>query len=137
ALARRGNRQALALVRKRLAGNDAEGKMLAAYVLARLGNETDIPTLRENARREEDPLRRSFAHYALACLGDKTGREAIKRNLASANPEVRAYAAEAAGVSRATDLVDRLTRLLDDKAVDVRVRAAQALLSLTQPAPPR
>jgi hypothetical protein len=35
------------------------------------------------------------------------------------------------------DLVDRLARLLDDKAVDVRVRAAQALLSLAQPAPSR
>src|SRR5262249_23405971 len=137
ALARCGDRQALALIRKRLAGDDAEGRMLAAFVVARPGDETDIPPLRQNVRREKDLLKRSFAVHALACLGDQTGREALSGNLASADPEVRAYAAEAAGISRALDLKDRLTRLLDDKAVDVRVRAAQALLTLAQPAPLR
>src|SRR6266480_1674419 len=43
ALARRGNRQALILIRKRLAGDDAEGRMLAAFVVAGLGDETDLP----------------------------------------------------------------------------------------------
>jgi sialidase-1 len=137
ALARRGDRSALALIRKRLAGSDPEGRMLAAFVIARLGDETDLPPLRQNARREEDLLKRSFALHALASLGDRAGREALSRNLTSTDPEVRAYAAEMAGVSRAADLADRLTRLLDDKAVDVRVRAAQALLTLAQPAPAR
>src|SRR5205807_10066987 len=120
-----------------LAGSDEEGRMLAAFVIARLGDKTDIPPLRENARREKDPQKRSFALHALACLGDQSGREALSRNLTATDPDIRSYAAETAGACRAMDLADRLTRLLDDKAVDVRVRAAQALLTLAQPAPSR
>jgi sialidase-1 len=136
ALAQCGDRQALAIIRKRLAGNSTEEQMIAAYVLARLGDRSDIAQLRRNARAEKQPLAQSFAHNALACLGDPSGQEAMARNLESTNAEVRAYAAEAAGVSRAVTLADKLTKLLGDPAVDVRVRAAQCLIALTLPAAP-
>jgi sialidase-1 len=134
ALARSGDSQALALLRRRLAGPDAEGRMGVAYVLARLGDKSDVPQLLENARRERDPLRRSVAFHALACLGNESGREALVRDLEASDPTIRTYSAESAGVIRATDLKDKLTRLLDDKVLDVRIRAAQALLTLSLPA---
>jgi sialidase-1 len=132
ALARGGDRKALVLLRNRLAGEDAEGRMQVAYVVARLGDASDIPQLLRNAREEKDALRRSFALNAAACLGDRSAAEAMLANLRSADPAIRAYAAEAAGVSRTSSSADRLTELLDDKAVDVRVRAAQALLALSK-----
>jgi sialidase-1 len=134
ALARNGDRQALAVIRKRLAGTDTEEQMIAAYVVARLGDKSDIAQLRQNANREKQPLARSFAENALACLGDPAGQRAMARNLEAKDAGIRAYAAEAAGVSRAVGLADQLTKLLDDPAVDVRVRAAQALIALARPA---
>jgi HEAT repeat protein len=133
ALARAGDKPVLAFIRKRLAEGDATDKMLAAYVLARLGDRTDIPQLRRNARLEMDPLKRSFTHNALACLGDADARKTFARNLEAKEGDVRTYAAEAAGQSRAVSLIGALTRLLDDKVVDVRVRAAQALIALSLP----
>jgi sialidase-1 len=136
ALARRGNRDALALLRKGLAGADPEGRMLAGYVLARLGDASDVPQLLQNARDEKDPLRRSFAFNAAACLGDKSAAEAVLANLNSTDAAIRAYAAEAAGLSRAKASMERLTQLLDDRNLDVRVRAAQALLALSRTSKP-
>src|SRR5437763_1845161 len=83
------------------------GRMLAAFAVARLGDKTDLPSLRQNARREEDSVKRSFAFHALACLGDQSGREALARNLTATDPDIRSYAAETAGACRAMDLADR------------------------------
>jgi sialidase-1 len=132
ALARSGDRAALAVIRKRLAGSGSEEQMIAAYVLMRLGDKSDIAQLRRNARQEKQPLAQSFAYNALACLGDPAGQEAMAHNLEAKDAAVRAYAAEAAGLSHAVALADKLTKLLDDQAVDVRVRAAQALLALSR-----
>jgi sialidase-1 len=134
ALARRGSREGLALIRQRLAGDEPSGRTLAAYVLARLGNKRDVPRLLEIAKMESDALNASFAVNAAAALGDPGARATVGHNLAVSDPAIRAYAAEAAGLTRAVELADALAGLLMDETLDVRVRAAQALLTLAQPA---
>src|SRR5690606_24821592 len=54
ALARCGNREALSLVRRHLASDDTEGRRIAAWILARLGDKSDIPHLRANLQRSQD-----------------------------------------------------------------------------------
>jgi sialidase-1 len=68
----------------------------------------------------------------LACLGDSEGLAALARNLQHAEPAVRIYAAEIAGHARAVSLAGKLAEKLDDPVLDVRVRAAQSLLLLSQ-----
>jgi sialidase-1 len=133
ALHRAGDRKTLPLIRMQLAEGSSDSKMIAAWLLARYGDKSDLPQLRRNAREEKDPLKQAFALNALACLGDTQGKEALARSLNSTDPNIRAYAAEAVAACRARALAGKLEKLLDDKGVDVRVRAAQALMALTSP----
>ena len=135
ALARCGNPSALAMIRRNLAGDDREARKIAAWILGLLGSAADVPGLRENAAREKDPLAHAYAVHALACLGDPGGQSGLQENLRAKNPAIRTYAAEFAGYARIAGARDRLIRLLDDPAVDVRVRAAQALGMLDAPSP--
>jgi sialidase-1 len=54
-------------------------------------------------------------------------------NLSHADPAVRTYACEFAPDARAVLARDRLIDLLDDSTLDVRIRAADALLRLSRP----
>jgi sialidase-1 len=136
ALARGGDPVSLALLRRRLKEGDAEARKLAAWVLGMIGGREDISAIAESARRASSAGDRCYAEHALACLGDPAGRRALVRNLGSRDPAIRTYAAEFAGFARITEAAEKLTRLLDDRNVDVRVRAAQALLVLSSPAGP-
>jgi sialidase-1 len=117
-------------VRRALAGQDREGRKIAAWILARLGEKSDLPQLRENAGKEADPIDKAYAEHALACLGDTAGLAALKGNLRHENLEIRTYAAEMVGHCRAKEMRSELIRLLDDPVLDVRVRAAQSLIVL-------
>ncbi|NOX57119.1 MAG: sialidase [Planctomycetes bacterium] len=136
ALGRWGSPSAMALLRRHVKDRDPEIARIAAWVLARIGDRQDIPALRAGLQRFNDPLVRAFFEHALAALGDAGGLEALARNLSSPDASIRTFAAVFAGDARATSLAPRLQRLLDDDNVDVRVRAAQSLLVLSQPAPP-
>lgn len=137
ALARWGHRDALALPRKLAGADDGEVARVAAWVLARTGDSSDLPALRSGASRAADPLTRAYFEHALAALGDDEGLQALIRNLYHADPAERVYAAEFAPDARALDARLELVRLLDDPALDVRIRAASALLQLSRPPPPR
>lgn len=134
-LARCGNQQALKAIRERLMGTDPEGKDIAAWILARLGDKSDIPSLLQYTRQEKKAVARSYAFHALACLADPLGQKALSKNLRASNPEVRTCAAEFAGDTRLVSLADRLTQLLSDRVLDVRIRSAHALIALSLPAP--
>jgi sialidase-1 len=135
ALARCGSPRAMALLRKTIRDDDPEVRKISAWLLARLGDNSDIPAVREGlARAETDPVRCFFEH-ALATLGDTAGLRALASNLNHEDPAVRVYAATFAGDARATSLRPQLIELLRDPVLDVRVRAAQSLLVLSQPAP--
>lgn len=137
ALARWGNPEAPALIRKLAQDPDGETARVAAWVLARVGDAGDLPSLRSGAERFDDPLTRAYFQHALAALGDGEGRAALVANLDHTDAAVRVYAAEFAPEARAVEAREALVRRLDDPVLDVRIRAAQALIQLAGPAPAR
>ncbi len=134
ALGRFGNRAAIELLRGKLTDADPDTRRTAAWVLARIGDKSDIARLRQPAATEQDPLTRSYFQHALAALGDADGLRALRANLSADDPAIRTYAATFAGDARALSVADELRRLLDDENVDVRARAAQSLIVLSKPA---
>jgi sialidase-1 len=133
ALARSGNAAELAAIRAALRGDDADGIMLAGWILGQIGDATDIEPLRARLPTAATPLAHASLEHALAIRGDAAGLEALGRNLAAADDAIRAAAADAAGEARAAAFAKQLVRLLEDPVPDVRIRAAHALVALDQP----
>ncbi len=133
ALTRWGNRDALSMIRKYVSDADGDTARIAAWILARVGDRSDIPALREGAQRFSEPLTKAYFEHALACLGDADGMAVLVQNMKHADAAVRTYACEFAPEARAFDAKDNLQRLLDDDVLDIRIRAAQALLVLSLP----
>jgi len=137
ALGRQGNPEALKLLREKLSDEDPGIARISAWVLGRIGApRADIPGLRAGLTRQKDPLVRAYFENSLALLGDPRGITAVLRNLKSDDSGIRTYSAVFAGEARITSAKNRLIALLDDETLDVRIRAAQALLVLSQAAPP-
>jgi len=134
ALGRNGSPQAMQLLRERADDANPDVNRLAAWVLGRIGDASDIPRLQEIASHTTDASIRCYSEHALAALGDAAGRKALAKNIRSNDPAIRTYAAVFAGDARMTSLADPLTALLDDENEDVRYRAAQSLLVLSRPA---
>lgn len=135
ALTRWGNPKALAYVRSVVGHSDETLARTAAWILARVGDSSDLPALHAGIGRFQTPLTRAYFEHALAALGDAEGKAALVRNLTHEDPRLRVYAAEFAPDARAVEAKPALVRLLDDPTLDVRIRSAQALLALARPAP--
>ncbi len=136
ALGRKGDPEAMKFLREKLSDEDAGIARISAWVLGRIGDaRSDIPGLRTGLTKQTDPLVRSYFENSLALLGDPRGITAVLRNLRSEDSGIRTYSAVFAGEARITSAKDRLITLLDDETLDVRIRAAQALLVLAQPIP--
>ncbi len=135
ALGRGGNLAAMKFLRKHLANEDEEVRRIAAWIIARIGNESDIPQLHKNLASSTDPIGKAYTEHALALLGDKQGLEALRKNLSSEDPAIRTYSAVFAGETRDFSLTEGLFPLLNDETLDVRIRSAQSLLMFDQPAP--
>lgn len=133
ALARVGSQPAGAVLRQALRSNDRLARNTACFVLARLGQPEDLVTLRERYANESDLLARANLINALACLGDSQGRKDLLDSLKSSEAGIRASAAEHVGHARGIEYRSRLVELLDDPALDVRIRAAQSLFALSMP----
>jgi sialidase-1 len=124
-------------LRDQVSAENPDDVMIAAWALGRLGIQRDIPQLRSAANKIEKPLPRAFVEYALACLGEDAGRQALLRNLQHDDDAIRTYAADTAGTARIAAAEAGLVDLLDDAAIDCRIRAAQSLLMLaTKPGTP-
>ncbi|MEO6809984.1 MAG: exo-alpha-sialidase [Isosphaeraceae bacterium] len=135
ALSRWGNPEALSLLRKYVKDQDGETAKLAAWVLARTGDQGDLPALKAGAERFEEPLTRAYFEHARAVLGDPDGLKTLIKNLSDNDAGVRTSALEFAPEARAVEGQDALIKLLDDPTLDARVRAASALLELAKPGP--
>jgi len=133
ALGRSGDKAAMRVLRERLGADDPTVRRIAAWVLARIGDHSDVRRLRSNVARSKDALERCFAAHALAALGDPGGRRALLRNLRSDDASIRTYAATFAGDARIAEAIPALVALLDDSHLDARLRAAQSLLVLASP----
>ena len=134
ALARAGNPLALLTLRELLQAEDSLTAKLAAWALARIGDESDISTLKRRRTREEDPASQAFYDYALALLGDADGRTAALANFRHADDTARTMAAEfAPEIPNAQELIPALVAMLDDPWPDARIRAAHALFAISTP----
>ncbi|MCB1063543.1 MAG: HEAT repeat domain-containing protein [Verrucomicrobiae bacterium] len=132
ALARQGDLDAIAYIRKTLLEDDPEGLRISSWLLGRIGNAKDIEPLRSRLEAAPDPLIRAYIEHAMAALGDPEGLAALSRNLESDDKDIRTYAATFAGDAKAAFTQPKLEKLLDDSHLDARVRAAQTLLQLSQ-----
>ncbi|MEX2579702.1 MAG: HEAT repeat domain-containing protein [Verrucomicrobiales bacterium] len=122
---------ALSFLRDHLATESDPGIFrISAWVLGRIGTDRDRGLIRSRLDDTDDPLVRAFLEHALAALGDSDGKAALRRNLKSDDSALRTYAAVFAGETGMTETAPDLIPLLDDENLDVRIRAAQALLTL-------
>ena len=138
ALARAGDPSALPVLREQLRCEDLELSRTVAWVLARVGDESDIPAIRKQIPRSDDPLTVAYYEHALAALGDPDGRARLIANLAHENAYVRTYAAEFVPDVWAVEAAETLRAMLNDEHPDAQIRAAHALLVLSQsPAQPQ
>ncbi|MGD9724165.1 MAG: HEAT repeat domain-containing protein [Pirellulales bacterium] len=136
ALAKSGDKACLAELRASLRSEARASRSTAAFALARLGDTSDVDALSGALVTETDPFARVILAGALACQGHAGGRAELGRQLESADAGVRAISADLVGASRSVEYQSQLVALLQDDALDVRVRAAQSLLGLSQPATP-
>ncbi|WP_339734314.1 exo-alpha-sialidase [uncultured Gimesia sp.] len=131
-LCRWGNPEAFQVVRKYLNDPDVSIASIAAWIIARVGDKQDIPALKANLKRTDDPFTRAYFETALAMHGDPEGLQAVQRNLSSDNAAVKTYSAIFAGESGASNLKEKLKKQLNDTNRDARIRAAQALIVLAK-----
>ena len=136
ALGRHGDSQAMRFLREKIRDKDPEVSRIAAWVLGRIGNTSDICPLKQQAASAPDAISRSYYEHALAALGDVSGLAALETNLTDKDPAIRTAAATFAGDAWATSVASKLTQILKDPNLDVRIRAAQSLLVLSQAPPP-
>ena len=133
ALFRQGDTAALQTLRDLLNHDDPKEAAIVAWALGQVGDASDIPRLKSQLPRCPDAVTRSNFEHALALLGDQDGVQALLENLFSPEDSIRTYAANFAGDARLVSSANRLKTLLDDKVADVRIRAAQSLLTLAGP----
>lgn len=133
ALGRCGNPEAMTLLRNKLKDKEEETRLLAAWVLGRIGDKSDLYQLRKNVAAATNDLSRCYNQHAMAALGDPVGLKALTKNLSSDDPALRVYAATFAGDVGSSTTGKKLIQLLDDDVLDVRIRAAQSLLVIHNP----
>lgn len=132
ALGKAGNPQAMVFLRDSVVSDEADRVRTAAWILGRLGNKSDINLLKTQLTSVKSDLDRAFLNHALAALGDKSGLEALAKNLDAEDAVQRTYAATFAADAKAVTLAPKLIEQLDDTNLDARVRAAQSLLILAE-----
>jgi sialidase-1 len=136
ALQRAGRATTIGFIRGALDAEDPLVRSVATEVLLIVGDATDIPALQAGLERAEFQTDRAYLERALAVLGDAGGRRAVLGQLGHPDSVIRAHAAQAVAEGWLTDASSRLYALLDDPVLAVRVRAAHALLVLSDPESP-
>ncbi|MEZ6054231.1 MAG: exo-alpha-sialidase [Planctomycetaceae bacterium] len=141
ALGRCGNPDAMNFLREMLlreisTDDEAEHFRITAWVLGRIGDDSDIARLKQELPKCQNDLTRVYFENALAALGDPEGLASLAKNLTSEDPVVRTFAATFSGDARALGVADRLKEMLQDPHPDAQIRAAQSLLAMSRPAPP-
>ena len=109
-------------------------KLAATDALAESGRVAQAPLvawMAEAAAGETELLPRIY--HALGRIGHPAGHRAIARGLDHADWQVRAAAAQAAGMTRFIGAIERLVQLLADDEWWVRFRAGEALARLGKP----
>ena len=137
ALALARDAKTLNIIRRGLESSDAAARYVAADIIAVLGAaEDDMDALLQNREQTSSEFERFYVLRALAIFGHDPSRQELTAMLEHSDPTIRARAAFVMGEAWIVEQSDRLYALLDDPAMEVRVRAAQALLILSSPVSP-
>lgn len=128
ALASHGDADSLTYIRQLLESALSEIRQIAAWLLTRLGDPSDIMPLRQCKPIERDPVASAYIDHALAVLGDADGLQALRGNFHSGNPQIRQMAADSGRLIASAIAQHEFEKLLDDVDEDVRIRAAHAIL---------
>lgn len=127
-LAQQGDQQSLDRIRNKLSHESAVTRKIAAWLLMRLGQESDIGRLHQVKESERELLVRAYVDHALAVLGDEGGIQFLRDNFSSDSLEIRQMAAEAAHLVNPSVAIPQLEAALEDQELDIRIRATSALL---------
>lgn len=118
-------------IRTALSDQDPTLRIAAANILAFIGSsEQDTTQLETNLIAANTELEQFHMLRALAMLDHTSSRERLPQLTRSNDLSVRSGAAYAIAEAWIVDQVDTIYPLLDDPSLAVRVRAAQALLTL-------
>lgn len=122
------------VVREALDSNDPAARYIAADVIPIIGNlEDDAPTLIDKKDLVNSDFENLYFVRALAMFGFDAARKELLSFLKHPDPTIRSRAAFAVAESWSIESSNQLIPLLDDPALAVRVRAAQALLTMANP----
>jgi sialidase-1 len=122
---------AFAFIREARDGKDMDGIQISAWILGVIGDSQDIEPIRRRIPDVQDPVIGGYLVNALASLGDPEGLKQLTQNLSHEDPVIRTYAATFAADAKACATQPVLESMLNDSFLDARVRAAQALLQLS------
>lgn len=137
ALALARGQNTLGVIREGLASDSPAMRYVGADVITVLGNRRDdLPVLLLNRDRTASEFEGFYTLRALAFFGDASARQELAGLLRHTDPTIRSRAVYAAAETWLVQESDYLLTLLDDPSLAVRVRAAQALLILSNPTSP-
>ena len=122
-------------IRGFLSSQDPTIRIATADILAFIGSsEQDTTQLETNLIAANTELEQFHMLRSLAMLDHNASRERLPQLTRSTDPSIRSEAALAIAEAWIVDQVDVVYPLLDDPSLAVRVRAAQALLTLNNSA---
>ncbi len=122
------------VIREALRGNDPAARYIAADVIPIVGTlEDDVPTLIDKKDLANSDFENLYFVRALAMFGLANARKELLSFLKHPDPTIRSRAAFAIAEAWYVESSNQLLPLLEDPALSVRVRAAQALLTLANP----
>ena len=125
------------IIREALQGDDPAARYIAADVIPIVGNlDTDLPILADKKDLASSDFENLYFVRAMAIFGAASALKEVASYLKHPDPTIRSRAAFAVAETWQIDETDRLITLLDDPSLAVRVRAAQALLTLSNPTSP-
>ena len=131
ALVRAGDRDKLQRRREGLTSAVERERGVACWVLGQIGEDSDIPGIRQ-ASADWTGEAKVSARVALARLGDPQCRERIFDLLKDGEEKHLTAVCEALAAMKLKAARPHLIPLLDDARLDVRVRAAHALIGVLE-----
>ncbi len=124
-------------IRSNLSSEDPINRYTAADIIPVLGTaKKDTLSLLVQQKNEQSEFEQFFTDRALAIFRHNPSRKTLAGFLDHNDPTIRARAAYAMAEAWIVEESDRLYAMLNDPARAVRVRAAQALLILSNPMSP-
>ncbi len=127
-LACQGDRKSLDRIKEDLFSEVVDARMIAAWILTRIGSHLDVSLLQKLRLSETDTMVCAYIDHALAALKDESGIRSLRMNLSSDCAVIRRMATETSRLIQSSVILQKLNNLLNDQDCDVQIRAAHALL---------